>query len=208
MPGAEGRDQFIFAIIPESTPWKRPWCWERLKAKREGGGRGWDGCMASPTWWPRTWANSERQWRTEKSGMLQSMGLQRVRHNLATANNPTLCQALRMPGPLESQKALWVWPHYPDWQMKTQVQKGEVTYPRPSAFWVAELRLEPRMLEQVGFIHCAVNRRTQGATFLLELQGGIGSLRVGGDRVPTKKRGRGRMQNQDSDQFKVNYSAP
>ena len=27
----------------ELTHWKRPWCWERLKAKREGGGRGWDG---------------------------------------------------------------------------------------------------------------------------------------------------------------------
>ena len=23
------------------THWKRPWCWERLKAKGEGGGRGW-----------------------------------------------------------------------------------------------------------------------------------------------------------------------
>ena len=27
----------------EPTPWKRPWCWERLKAKVEGGSRGWDG---------------------------------------------------------------------------------------------------------------------------------------------------------------------
>ena len=25
------------------THWKRPWCWERLKAKGEEGGRGWDG---------------------------------------------------------------------------------------------------------------------------------------------------------------------
>ena len=24
------------------TPWKRPWCWERLKAKGEEGNRGWD----------------------------------------------------------------------------------------------------------------------------------------------------------------------
>ena len=29
-------------------------------------------------------ANSRRQWWTVKSGVLQSMGLQRVRHNLAT----------------------------------------------------------------------------------------------------------------------------
>ena len=25
------------------TVWKRPWCWERFKAKGEGGGREWDG---------------------------------------------------------------------------------------------------------------------------------------------------------------------
>ena len=35
----------------ELTHWKRPWCWERLKAKREGGGRGWDGWIASLTQW-------------------------------------------------------------------------------------------------------------------------------------------------------------
>ena len=27
----------------ELTPWKRPWCWERVKAGREGNDRGWDG---------------------------------------------------------------------------------------------------------------------------------------------------------------------
>ena len=27
----------------EPTHWKRCWCWERLKAKGEGGSRGWDG---------------------------------------------------------------------------------------------------------------------------------------------------------------------
>ena len=27
----------------ELTLWKRPWCWEGLKAKGEGGGKGWDG---------------------------------------------------------------------------------------------------------------------------------------------------------------------
>ena len=32
-----------------STHWKRPWCWERLRAGGEGGSRGWDGWKASPT---------------------------------------------------------------------------------------------------------------------------------------------------------------
>ena len=31
------------------TQWKRPRCWERLKAKWEGGSKGWDGYIASPT---------------------------------------------------------------------------------------------------------------------------------------------------------------
>ena len=34
----------------ELTQWKRPWCWERLKAGWEGDDRGWDGWMASLTW--------------------------------------------------------------------------------------------------------------------------------------------------------------
>ena len=29
------------------THWKRPWCWERLRAGWEGGNRGWDGWMVS-----------------------------------------------------------------------------------------------------------------------------------------------------------------
>ena len=33
----------------ELTHLKRPWCWEILKAGREGDNRGWDGWMASPT---------------------------------------------------------------------------------------------------------------------------------------------------------------
>ena len=64
----------------EQTQWKRPWCWESLSAKREEGGRGWDGRIALLTQWTWTWANSGRQWGTERPGMLQSMGWRRVRH--------------------------------------------------------------------------------------------------------------------------------
>ena len=45
---------------------------------------GWDRRMASSTQWTWVWANSGRWWRIEKPGMLQSMGLQRVGHNLVT----------------------------------------------------------------------------------------------------------------------------
>ena len=43
----------------ELTHWKRPWCWEGLRAK-EVGDRGWDGWMASQTQWTWLWASSGR----------------------------------------------------------------------------------------------------------------------------------------------------
>ena len=71
----------------ELTHWKRPWCWERLKAGGEGDDRGWDGWMASPTQWRWVWLNSRSWWWTGRPGMLQSMGSQRVGHNWATGLN-------------------------------------------------------------------------------------------------------------------------
>ena len=73
----------------ELTHWKRPCCWERLRAGREGGDRGWDGWMASPKQWTRVWVNSGSWWRTGKPGMLKSMGSQRVRHDWVTELNRT-----------------------------------------------------------------------------------------------------------------------
>ena len=67
----------------ELSHWERPWCWERLKVG-EGDNRGWDGWMASLTWWTWVWASSEGWWWTGRPGVLQSMGSQRVRHNWAT----------------------------------------------------------------------------------------------------------------------------
>ena len=69
---------------------KETWCWERLKAEGEEGDRGWGGWMASPIQWTWTWANSERWWGTRKPGVLQSMGLQRVGHDLATERQQEL----------------------------------------------------------------------------------------------------------------------
>ena len=59
----------------ELTRWKRPWCWERLKAGGEGGDRRWGGWMASPSQWTWVWASSGSWWRTGRPGVLQSMGL-------------------------------------------------------------------------------------------------------------------------------------
>ena len=78
------KSKILATLREELTHWKRPWCWESLKAGGEGDDRGWDGWMASPTQWTWVWANSGRSWRTGKPAMLQSMGWQRVRHDLAT----------------------------------------------------------------------------------------------------------------------------
>ena len=60
----------------ELTHWKRPWCWEILRAGGEGDDR--DDWMASPTQWTGVWVNSGSWWWTGKPGMLWFMGSQRV----------------------------------------------------------------------------------------------------------------------------------
>ena len=65
----------------ELTHWKNPWCWERLKVGGERYDTGWDGWMASPSWWTWIWASSGSWWWTGNPGVLQSMGSQIVGHN-------------------------------------------------------------------------------------------------------------------------------
>ena len=69
----------------ELTHWKRPWCWERLMAGGEGGNRGWDGWMASPTQWTWVRANSRRQWRTGKPECCSPWGCSRTQLSEWTA---------------------------------------------------------------------------------------------------------------------------
>ena len=74
---AEAETPILLATwCEELTHWKSPWCWERLKVGGEGDNRGWDGWMASPTWWTWVWVGSRRWWWTEKPSLLHSMGSQ------------------------------------------------------------------------------------------------------------------------------------
>jgi len=59
--------------------------WQRMRWL--DGERGWDGWMASPTRWTSVWVSSGSWWLTGKPGVLQSIGLQRVKHNWATELN-------------------------------------------------------------------------------------------------------------------------
>ena len=81
------------------THWKRTWFWERMRAGGEGDNQGWDGWMASLTRLTWIWASSRSWWWTGKSGMLQSMGSQRVRHNWATELNTSIPNSLTIPYP-------------------------------------------------------------------------------------------------------------
>ena len=83
--GASGKEPATW--WEKLTYWKKPWCWERLKAGGEGDDRGWDGGMASATRWTWVWVNSGSWWWTGSPGMLQFMGSQRVRHDWVTELN-------------------------------------------------------------------------------------------------------------------------
>ena len=74
----------------ELTHLKKLWCWERLKAEREGDSRGWDGWMISLTWW--IWIEQAPRVSDGQGslvGCMQSMGSQRVGHNWVTELNWT-----------------------------------------------------------------------------------------------------------------------
>ena len=50
--------QYFGHLMWRADDRKRPWCWASLKAGGEGDARGWDGWMASQTWWTWVWASS------------------------------------------------------------------------------------------------------------------------------------------------------
>ena len=85
--GAEAETPIFWP--PDAKNWhlKRPCCWVRPKAGREGDNRGRNCCVASLTRWMWVWASSGSWWWTGKPGVLQSMGSQRVRNDQATELN-------------------------------------------------------------------------------------------------------------------------
>ena len=71
---------------PHAKSWLigKDWRWEGWGAGGKGDDRGWDGWMASLTWWTWVWVNSRSWWWTGRPGVLQFMGLQRVGHDWVT----------------------------------------------------------------------------------------------------------------------------
>ena len=82
----------------ELTHWKRPWCWERLKAGEEGDDRGWDDWMASPTRWTWVWAGSRSWWWT-KPGVTTPHGVAKSWTRLSNRTGWAPCEGqLSVPG--------------------------------------------------------------------------------------------------------------
>ena len=60
----------LIHLMRRADYWKKPWCWERLRAGGKRSDRRWDGWMASLTQWTWVCANSGRLWRTGKPDIL------------------------------------------------------------------------------------------------------------------------------------------
>ena len=66
---------------------ERPWFWEVLGAAGEGDNRGWDGWMASRTWWMWVWVSLGVGDGQGSLVCCNSWGSQRVRHDWTTELN-------------------------------------------------------------------------------------------------------------------------
>ena len=145
----------------EPIHWKRPWCWERLTARGEGGDRGWDGWMASPTQWTWVWANSRRWWRTGKPGVLQSMGSRRTGHDLLTEQQQNI--ALNLIWPFGDQNILRIKPPYVSANKtslllsapSTHVESGQLGAGQDMSAAVERSAVQAKTSEQILFsLHC------------------------------------------------------
>ena len=61
----------------------------KIEGRGEGDDRGWDGWMASLTWWTWIWVNSGRWWWAGRPGMLRFTGSQSIGHDWVSELNWT-----------------------------------------------------------------------------------------------------------------------
>ena len=142
--------QYFGHWCEELTHLKRPWCWDRLRARGEVDNRGWDGWMASPTQWTWVWVNSGSWWWTGRPGVLQSMGSQRAEHDWVTELNwtdasiwaPLVAQMVKNP------PAMWeTWVRSLGWE--DPLEEGMVTHSSILA-WRSPWTEGPGRLQSIG----------------------------------------------------------
>ena len=79
--------QYFVHLMRRANSLEKTMMLGKIEARGEEDNRGWDGWMASLTWWTWVWVSSGSWWGIGKHGVLQSMGSQRVRHDWATEMN-------------------------------------------------------------------------------------------------------------------------
>ena len=84
---AEAELQYFGHVMQRTDSFEKTLMLGKIEDVSRRGNRGWDGWMASPTWWTWVWVSSGSWWRTAKPGMLQSMGSQRDRQDWETELN-------------------------------------------------------------------------------------------------------------------------
>ena len=83
MTDAEAEAAILWHLMGRGNSLEKTLMLRKTEGRRR---RGWQRMrwIASLTQWAQVWANSRRWWRTGKPGMLLSMGLQRIWHDLVT----------------------------------------------------------------------------------------------------------------------------
>ena len=103
----EGLDAEASIIWPfDANSWligKDPDARKIESTRKKEGDRAWGGWMALLMQWIWTWANSRRWWGPGKPGVLQSIGLWRISHDLATEQRATAIHFSRGSSQLKSK---------------------------------------------------------------------------------------------------------
>ena len=73
--------QYFGHLMQRTDSFEKTLMLGKIEGGRRRDNRGWVGWMASLTQWTWVWVNSRSWWWTGRPRMLQSMGLQRVRHD-------------------------------------------------------------------------------------------------------------------------------
>ena len=111
----------------ELTHWERSWCCERLRPEGEESDRGSDSWMVSLTQWTWVWANSRKWGRTGKPGMLLSMGLQRVGHDLVTEQQQKYLQWQKLKKKIQWMFITAKWVGQKEWISEFEGETVEIT---------------------------------------------------------------------------------
>ena len=78
--------QYFGHLMQRTDPFEKTLMLGKIEGRRRDD-KGWDGWIASPTQWTWVWVNTRSWWWTGRLGILQSMELQRFRHDWVTELN-------------------------------------------------------------------------------------------------------------------------